>query len=46
MRSELKRALLALDHIIEEAELIQTFVAGMTFEQFMGDQKTIHAVVR
>jgi uncharacterized protein with HEPN domain len=46
MRSELKRALLALDHIIEEAEFIHTFVADMTFEQFMVDQKTIRAVMR
>lgn len=46
MRSELKRALLALDHIIEEAELMQSFVAGITIDQFLKDKKTIHAVVR
>jgi len=35
-----------LRDIVREAELADQFVMGMTYDQFVGDEKTVHAVVR
>ena len=38
--------LVYLDDILEACRNIQRYTAGLTFEQFVDDQKTIDAVVR
>lgn len=35
-----------LQDIQRQIELAQSFVAGMTFEQFGGDRRTVYAVIR
>lgn len=35
-----------LQDMLEEAQLALTFVSGMTEEEFLGDVKTQHAVLR
>jgi uncharacterized protein with HEPN domain len=35
-----------LDDILEAAEAISEFTAGMTFEEFRMDRRTLHAVIR
>ena len=37
---------LLIDDIIEGAEKIQSYTSGLSFEQFISDNKTIDAVVR
>jgi uncharacterized protein with HEPN domain len=37
---------LYLDDIVEAADLVQEFTAGMTLEQFLADRRTYHAVLR
>jgi uncharacterized protein with HEPN domain len=36
----------SLDDILEAAEAIREFTAGMTFEEFRKDRRTSHAVIR
>lgn len=37
---------LLIEDILESARKIQRYTAGMTFEQFVADEKTVDAVVR
>ena len=37
---------LLIDDIIESAEKIQSYTSGLSFEQFISDNKTLDAVVR
>jgi uncharacterized protein with HEPN domain len=41
-----KRAAGALQDIRSQIELAQSFVQGMTFEQFHNDRRTVYAVIR
>lgn len=41
-----RRPELLLEDILQSAEKIQRYVAGMSFEQFLADDKTVDAVVR
>jgi uncharacterized protein with HEPN domain len=37
---------LRIEDILEAAGRIETYIAGLVFEQFQGDRKTVDAVVR